>query len=219
MQHVQSPVIPVVGELIRRHPGTISLGQGVVHFGPPPEATARAVAFLSDHPNHKYQAVDGISELRQAIENKLRAENGIEARPASHVVVTAGGNMAFINALAAIADEGDEIVLQAPYYFNHEMAVVMFGCRPVIVPTDADYQLRPDAIAAAITPRTRAVVTISPNNPSGAVYSERALREVNDLCRRRNVFHIHDEAYEYFLYGGARHFSPGSIPGSAEHTI
>jgi len=219
MQAVQSPVVPVVAELIRRHPGTISLGQGVVHFGPPAEAVARAVSYLSEQPSHKYQAVDGIAELRAAIEAKLREENGIDVGPASRIVVTAGGNMAFINALLAIADEGDEIILLSPYYFNHEMAVVMFGCRPVVVPTDADYQLDPTAIAAAITPRTRAVVTISPNNPTGAVYSERALREVSELCRRQGVAHLHDEAYEYFVYGAARHFSPGSIPGSAEHTI
>jgi aspartate/methionine/tyrosine aminotransferase len=89
----------------------------------------------------------------------------------------------------------------------------------VLVPTDAQYQLQPDAIARAISPRTRAVVTISPNNPTGAVYPEAALRAVNRLCRERGLYHIHDEAYEYFVYDGARHFSPGSIEGAAAHTI
>jgi len=87
------------------------------------------------------------------------------------------------------------------------------------VPTDDVYQLQPEAIAAAITRRTRAVVTISPNNPTGAVYRESDLRRVNEICRRSGVYHISDEAYEYFTYDGARHFSPGSIEGSAEHTI
>jgi aspartate/methionine/tyrosine aminotransferase len=118
-----------------------------------------------------------------------------------------------------VADPGDEIILQKPFYFNHDMAVTMAGCRPVCVETDEHYQLRPGAIAAAITPRTRAVVTISPNNPSGAVYPEAALRAVNSLCRERGLYHIHDEAYEYFTYGGLRHFSPGSIDESARHTI
>jgi aspartate/methionine/tyrosine aminotransferase len=76
-----------------------------------------------------------------------------------------------------------------------------------------------ELIEAAITPRTKAVVTVSPNNPTGAVYPESALREVNRICRERGVYHIHDEAYEYFTYGNARHFSPGSIAGSADHTI
>src|SRR5205807_2533015 len=106
-----------------------------------------------------------------------------------------------------------------PYYFNHEMAVTMADARPVVVKTDENYQLRPDAIRQAITSRTRAIVTVSPNNPSGAVYGEAALREVNELCRSRGLYHIHDEAYEYFTYEGARHFSPGSITGAQGHTI
>jgi aspartate/methionine/tyrosine aminotransferase len=89
----------------------------------------------------------------------------------------------------------------------------------VLVPTDTRYQLQPDLIARAITSRTRAVVTISPNNPSGAVYPEQALRTVNELCRTRGIYHIHDEAYEYFTYGEAKHFSPGSLEGGDEHTI
>jgi aspartate/methionine/tyrosine aminotransferase len=219
LQKVQSPIIPVVGELIRNHPGAISLGQGVVSYPPPPPAFDQIAAFLGNPELHKYQAVYGVPQLLELIEAKLRDENGIEAQPHSRVVVTAGGNMAFVNALLAVADAGDEIILQTPYYFNHEMAITMANCRATLVPTDENYQLQPRLIAEAITGRTRAVVTISPNNPTGAVYSESSLREVNGICRARGVYHIHDEAYEYFTYGGARHFSPGSIEGSAEHTV
>ncbi len=127
--------------------------------------------------------------------------------------------MAFVNALSAIADPGDEIILLSPYYFNHEMAVGMLNCRPVIAPTIADHQLDVSQIADRISPRTRAVVTVSPNNPTGAVYSREALTAVNDLCRAQNIYHIHDEAYEYFVFDGAKHFSPASLPGSADHTI
>jgi aspartate/methionine/tyrosine aminotransferase len=111
------------------------------------------------------------------------------------------------------------VILPLPYYFNHEMALVMTDVRPVLVETDDQFQLRLDRIEAAITPRTRAIVTVSPNNPTGAVYPEPALRAVNALCRERGLYHIHDEAYEYFTYDGVRAFSPGSIPGSEEHTI
>ena len=218
IQSVQTPIIPVVGELIRQHPGTISLGQGVVWYPPPPEAFDEIGMMLADPSQHKYQAVYGIPALLNQIETKLRDENGIDLT-GSHIVVTAGGNMAFINALLAIADAGDEVILQTPYYFNHEMAITMANCNPVLVPTDENYQLQPKLIAEAITERTRAVVTISPNNPTGAVYPESALREVNELCRQRGIYHIHDEAYEYFTYGDAKHFSPGSIPGSNEYTI
>jgi aspartate/methionine/tyrosine aminotransferase len=216
---VQSPIIPVVGALIRNHPGTISLGQGVVSYGPPPQAINQINAFLSDPDHHKYQAVHGVPPLLEAIERKLRDENGIPLDHTQRIVVTAGGNMAFMNAVLAITDPGDEVILQVPYYFNHEMAIVMADCQPVLVGTDENYQLRPAAIRQAITSKTRAVVTISPNNPTGAVYPEEALRQVNDLCRERGIYHIHDEAYEYFTYGGAKHFSPGSIPGAGAHTI
>ncbi len=219
MQAVQQPIIPVVGELIRRHPGTISLGQGVVHYGPPREAIERLTRFL-DHPqNHKYKPVEGIPELVAAIETKLARENGIELAGGSRIVVTAGGNMAFFNALLAIADPDDEIVLLAPYYFNHEMAVAMVNCKATLAPVDANYQIDLAAVRRVISPRTRAVVTISPNNPTGAVYSREALTAVNDLCRERGIYHISDEAYEYFVYGDAQHFSPGSIRGAAPHTI
>jgi len=119
----------------------------------------------------------------------------------------------------AISEPGDEIVLPVPFYFNHEMAIQMAGCRAVLVPTDDRCQLRVDALARAIGDRTRGIVTISPNNPSGAVFSGAALGEVNALCRDRGLYHISDEAYEYFTYGSARHVSPGSFPGAAGHTI
>jgi aspartate/methionine/tyrosine aminotransferase len=216
---VQPPIIPVIGELIRRHPGTISLGQGIVWYGPPAEALGRIPLFLAEPGNHKYQAVRGIPELLERIEEKLVDENGIILGDGRRVVVTAGANMAFLNALLAIADPGDEIILNLPFYFNHEMAIRMANCQPVLVPTDAQYQLQPDRIAAAITSRTRAIVTVSPNNPTGVVYPEAILREINQLCRERGIYHIHDEAYEYFVHGKARHFSPGAIEGSAGYTI
>ena len=127
--------------------------------------------------------------------------------------------MAFMHAALTITEPGDEIILNVPFYFNHEMAIEMAGCRAVRVQTDAAYQLRVDAIRAAITDRTRAIVTVSPNNPSGAVLTEASLRAVNMLCAERGLYHISDEAYEYFTYGDARHVSAGSFPGSAPHTI
>ena len=185
MQSVQTPIIPVVGELIRANPGTISLGQGVAYYGPPPEAEQYIQKFFADPQNHKYKLVQGIPELLEAIEKKLAAENGIRLGADQRIVVTAGANMGFVNALLAITDPGDEIILNLPYYFNHEMAITMADCKAVCVPTDENYQLQPAAIESAITARTRAVVTISPNNPTGAVYPQESLRQVNDLCRRR----------------------------------
>lgn len=133
--------------------------------------------------------------------------------------VTAGANLAFAAALLAIADPGDEVVLVRPYYFNYEMAVAMASCVPVPVAAGTDLGLDPDAVGRSLGPRTRAVVTISPNNPTGAVYPRESLAAVSDLCRRRGVFHVHDEAYEYFVWGVTRHWSPASEPGARAHTV
>lgn len=222
MDAVQSPIIPVIGGLIRDTPGTISLGQGVVHYGPP-QAAVDAVRDALASPEasrtlHGYGDGAGYAPLVAAITAKLKAENGIDVAQGSRVMVTAGANMAFMHAVLAITVPGDEVILPVPFYFNHEMAVEMAGCRVVRVPTDERYQLKLDAIEAAITPRTRAILTISPNNPSGAVLSEASLRAVNGLCAVRGLYHLSDEPYEYFTYG-VPHTSPGSFAGAAAHTI
>jgi aspartate/methionine/tyrosine aminotransferase len=218
MDAVQAPIIPIVGELIRTTPGTISLGQGMVSWGPPPEAIEAACEAASLPAAHRYGAVEGESAFLDTIARKLRAENRLDLS-AGRILVTTGSNMAFLSVIQAITEAGDEIVLPTPFYFNHEMAIRIADCVPVTVSTDESYQLNVDAIAAAITPRTRAVVTVSPNNPTGAVYPEETLTAVNQLCARTGVYHIADEAYEYFTYEGSRHFSPGSLPGAGAHTI
>ena len=216
---VQTPVIPIVSQWMAETPGTISLGQGMVAYGPPDAALDAARRFPQHDGEHRYGRVEGLPELSELFEAKLKAENNITVRPDSCVVITAGSNLAFMNAVLAIADPGDEFIFPLPYYFNHCMAVTMANCVTVGVKTLPDYQLDLDAIARAITPKTRAVVTVSPNNPTGAVYSEASLRALNALCRERGVYHIHDEAYEYFTYDHTKNFSAGSIAGAAEHTI
>ena len=219
MEAVRPSHIPVIAALLREYPDAITLGQGVVHYPPPDEAREAIGRFYDDPNNHKYKAEVGIPPLREAFKSKLKAKNGFSFGTDSQVVITAGSNMAFLNAILAVCDPGDEVIVPVPYYFNHEMAITMASARPVFVPTGPDYQLRLDAIEGAITSRTRAILTVSPNNPTGVVLSEASLRAVNELCRRRGLYHVSDEAYEYFVYDGVRHFSPGSLPGSAGHTI
>ena len=219
MDAVQAPIVAVVGDLIRQVPGTISLGQGVVHFGPPPAALDSAREALTNPETHAYQDGAGNPDLIAAIEHKLRRDNGIDVARGSRVVVTAGGNMAFQHAILAITSPGDEVILPVPFYFNHEMAIQIADCNPVRVPTDERYQLDVDAIRAAVTPRTRAIVTVSPNNPTGAVYPEASLRAISRLCQERGIYHISDEVYEYFTYGETRHVSPGAFEGAHACTI
>jgi len=219
MNQVQSPLIPLIGELIQANPDTISLGQGVVAYPPPPQTIESLQSFLAQSNNHLYQSVIGIKPLIEKIKIKLSQDNQIEVNSQNCVVVTAGSNMAFLSAILAITKAGDEIILNTPYYFNHEMAITIANCHPVLVNTDYCYQLDTKAILQSITPNTKAIVTISPNNPTGVVYSAESLRQVNDICRDRGIYHISDEAYEYFTYEGVKHISPAAGVKCENHTI
>ena len=218
LSQVQQPVIPVMGELIRQTPGTLSLGQGMVHWRPP--ATALEAAHISlvegAEGRDRYGPVAGDPALRERLSLWLETEHGLDLST-SELLITAGSNMAF-NAIAQVLlDPGDELLLPVPYYFNHEMAIRLAGGTPV--PVAAGVVPDPEQLAAAITPRTRGIVTISPNNPSGAVFPQAVLEAINQLCSKRGLLHISDEAYALFSHGGAAVWSPGSASGSGAHTI
>ncbi|MFM7312949.1 MAG: aminotransferase class I/II-fold pyridoxal phosphate-dependent enzyme, partial [Cyanobium sp.] len=219
---VQAPVIPVMGELIGRTPGTLSLGQGMVHWGPPPaalevlSASTRAHGAGGDPGLHTYGPVAGDPTLLAALAAWLGREHGLDLEGGS-LLVSAGSNMAFNAVVQVLCDPGDELILPVPYYFNHEMAIRLAGGTPM--PVQAGLIPDPELLAAAITPRTRAIVTVSPNNPSGAVIPQPVLAAINRLCAERGLLHICDEAYGLFSHGDTPAWSPGSQSGSAAHTI
>ncbi len=218
MLEIQTPVIPVIADLINSTPGTISFGQGVVYY-PPPEQSIKKLHEIGQNPvTHHYSHTAGISGLRELIVKKLGFENHISVNE-KNIVVTAGANMAFLNALFVITKPGDEVIQIIPYYFNHEMAIRMVGCKPVLVKADEYYLPSVESIKSAITVNTRAIVTISPNNPTGTVYPKSLLEAINALCKQHGIYHISDEAYEYFTYAGNKHFSPGSVGQNNQHTI
>lgn len=217
MASVQMPVMGFVADLIRENPGTISLGQGVVHYGPPAQALDAAREAIGRPGTHRYGYVIGRHDLREAFKDKMIRENKLD--PGFEVIVTAGSNMAFFETALAITDPGDEVILVAPYYFNHEMGVRIAGCKPVVVEVEGNYLPDIDSLESAITDRTRAIVTVSPNNPTGVVYPPTLLRRINLLCASHGLYHITDEAYDYFVFDGEKHYSPGSAPGSYAHTV
>ena len=220
ISRIQSPVIPIVGQLIANHPGTISLGQGVVHYAPPEAIKSAVIQAIANDPRvHRYGMFYGIPEFIQQVASKLEAENRIRVDERHRIICTAGSNMGFLNAAYAIADPGDEIILLSPCYFNHEMAITMADCRSVLVPTTDEYQIDFGRLKAAITARTKAIVTVSPSNPTGAIYPAADIVAVNRLCEDHGIFHISDEAYEYFVYDGQQPFSPASLDNAVEHTI
>jgi aspartate/methionine/tyrosine aminotransferase len=217
LQQVQTPVIPVMGELIRSHPGTLSLGQGMVHWGPPPTVLAALQdADLGDLSLQRYGHVQGDEQLLDALSRWLKEQHQLDLQE-SALLVTAGSNMAFNAVAQVLCDPGDELILPVPYYFNHEMAIRLAGGVPV--PVDAGLIPDPERLAAAITARSRAIVTISPNNPSGTVIPPAVLAAINELCAQRGLLHICDEAYGLFRHGTTPVWSPGSTSGSGRHTL
>jgi aspartate/methionine/tyrosine aminotransferase len=219
IEAIQTPIIPTITQLARENPGTISLGQGVAYYGPPQQAYDEIHKQLSSPKLNAYGPVEGIPELTQALTNKLHTRNNISVNSHNKVFVTAGSNMAFSSLMLAIADPGDEIILLTPYYFNHEMAIRMANATPVLVPTLDNYHPDIERIKNVITNKTRAIVTVSPNNPTGAVYTQEELTTINQLCAERGIYHISDEAYEDFLHEDRQHFSPASLNNSEKHTI
>ena len=224
MAQVIQPVIPQVTALLQRHTDALSLAQGVAAWGPPAEVYERLSRDLSTAPIQtgagaeldRYGAGLGESKLREAAWRELKDVRQLDL-DGSTVVVTAGSNMAFHSLAQVICDPLSEVILPLPWYFNHAMAIQLAGATPVGV--NAGLIPDPETLAAAITPLTVAIVTVSPNNPSGVVIPASVLEAINRLCVRHGLFHISDEAYAEFVYGEVPHWSPGRVAGSGGHTI
>lgn len=219
LEAVQNPIIPFVAELTREYPGTISFGQGITFYAPPAQAFRRVRQCLADISINSYGPVAGLPELQRGLAHKLETVNAIRVNANNTIVVTAGSNMAFNTAILAITDPGDEVIVPLPYYFNHEMSLAMHQCTPVLVPTHKDFHLHTAKLKAALTSKTKAIVTISPNNPSGAVYTKDELIFVNELCQQYGIYHISDEAYESFCFDSHRHFSVATDANASDYTI
>ena len=160
-----------------------------------------------------YSGNAGLPELRQEICKKLKRDNGIGA-DISQVLVTVGAIEGLSAAVMALIDPGDEVILPSPTYSTHIRQVVIASGKPVFAPTieEDGFVLDIDAIRAAITPKTRAILYCSPSNPAGTAFSEQQLRELAAVALEHDLAVITDEAYEYFTFDGSEHFSIGSIP-------
>ncbi len=189
----------------------ISFGSGEPDFDTPAHIKAAAVQALEEGFT-KYTATDGIAELKDAIRTKLKRDNGLEyAR--DEVIVSCGGKHALYNVAQVLFDRGDEVLIPSPYWVTYPEQVKLCEARPVVVPTDEaeGFRLRPEAVAAALTPRTKALILDSPNNPTGAVASREDLQALATLAVERGVWVISDECYEALCYDGAAHVSIASL--------
>ncbi|KRT68271.1 MAG: aspartate aminotransferase A (AspAT) [Candidatus Rokubacteria bacterium CSP1-6] len=188
----------------------ISFGAGEPDFDTPERIKEAAIrAIRKGHT--KYTDASGIVELREAVCRKLKRDNGLDYEPAD-VLISVGAKHTLYNAVVALLNPGDEVLIPAPYWVSYPEQVKLVDGVPVAVPTEeADgFQVDPGRLAAAVTPRTRAVVINSPNNPTGAVFSPAALRAVGELAVKHDLLVISDECYEALTYEG-RHVSIASL--------
>lgn len=195
-------------------------GQGidVVDFSvgepdfPTPEVVKRAAKAALDANFTKYTANDGIPDLKQAICGKLERDNGLAYSP-DEVIVSAGAKNSLFNVAMALYDEGDDILIPAPYWVSYPDQVKLAKANPVVVPTREEdgFRLQARDLAAAITPNTKAIILNYPCNPTGATYTREQLEEIADVCVREQIWVISDEIYEKLIYDGQRFVSIASV--------
>lgn len=177
-----------------------------------PENIREAAKRALDEGHTKYTLVNGILELREAIAKKLWEDNGLVYSP-ENIVVGTGAKQPLFEAVFTVCEEGDEVLIPVPAWVSYEEIVKLSGAEPVFVQTDVEhgFALDIDAIEKAITEKTKAIILNTPNNPTGAVYSEESLRKLAGLALKHHFYIIVDEIYEKLIYNEEKHFSVASI--------
>ena len=158
----------------------------------------------------KYTATNGIAALREAVCEKLRKDNGLAYTPAQ-ICISSGAKQALSNAVYALCDEGDEVLIPTPCYVSYVEIVKLAGGVPVLVPTNDDFSLNVENFRRAITARTKLILLNTPNNPTGAVYSRASLEALGRIAEENDLYVISDEVYEKLVYDGAEHVSIASM--------
>jgi len=203
-----------------------SKGVDVADFGagepdfPTPDHIKRACIKALEENRTKYTPVPGVTQLRQAICDWHKRELGSSYQSAE-CVVTVGGKQAIFNAVCALVNPGDEVVMAAPYWVSYPDIVKYAGGKPVVVETRADdgFVMHAAQVERAITPRTRIVIANSPSNPTGGVIPAGELQKILEVCQRHGVWLMSDECYSHFVYGDAKPYSIASVPNSKSGLI
>lgn len=199
--------------------GGINMAQGVCDTPVPPLIEEAAIRAIRDGQNI-YTRCDGIARLREAIAAKQLRDYGLRYDPEREVMVASGATAGYHAAAMALLNPGDEVLIFEPFYGYHVNTLKSLRVNPVIVPlAEPDWQLDVDAMRAAITSRTRAILLNTPANPSGKIFTLSELEEVAAVCRQQDLFLFTDEIYEYFVYDGARHICAATLPGMRERTV
>ncbi|MEP7286555.1 MAG: aminotransferase class I/II-fold pyridoxal phosphate-dependent enzyme [Chloroflexota bacterium] len=205
--------------MLARERGAVNLGQGAPDFDGSPEVLAAAVAAINSQMN-QYAPGLGLPKVKEAVALHVERFYGQKVDPVEEVVITSGATEAMFAAILGLSDPGDEIIVFEPVYDSYVPNMQMAGVTPRYVslrPPTWDFD--PDELAAAFTPRTRAIIINTPHNPTGKVYSHAELSLIAELCQRHDVIAITDEVYEHILYDGAIHTHLACLPGMEDRTL
>ena len=196
----------------------VNFGAGEPHFSTPQHIKDAAIQAIQDNFS-RYTVISGIPELRKAIVDRHAADFATDYA-IDECVFTTGGKLALFNAVQVLVDHGDEVILPVPYWVSFKDIIQYAGGKVVYLPTDEkeDFRITADAIEAAITPRTKAIILNSPSNPAGSVVSAEDLERIVRLAHERNIFVLLDECYIYLNYTGAL-ISGASFTEAKEHVI
>jgi aspartate aminotransferase len=199
----------------------IGFGAGEPDFPTPAHVVEAAAHACRDPRNHKYSPAGGLPELRAAVAAKTGRDSGYEVG-ADQVLITNGGKHALYNAFATLLDPGDEVLLPAPYWTTYPESIALAGGVPVVLATDAStgFKVTLDQLDAAVTGRTKALVFVSPSNPSGAVYAPAQVEAIGRWAAERGIWVVTDEIYEHLTYGDHAFSSmPALVPELAERCL
>ena len=200
--------------------GGVNLAQGLPDFEPPPELSAALERALAVPENHQYSYTWGSPELRGAVAAKSARFNGIRCDPDDEVTITCGVSEGVVDAVLALTEPGDEVIVFEPWYENYVPACALAGAVPRYVPlSEPGYRLDPERLERAVTPRTRLVIVNTPGNPCGRVFSREELEGVARVCARHGLVAVTDEIYEHMWYDGRRHVSLASLSGMEDRTV
>lgn len=210
-------IFAAINHLARQH-GAINLGQGAPDFDAPPPVLEAAIRALSSQLN-QYAPNIGLPEARAAIAQHAQRFYGQSVSP-DQVLITAGATEAMFAAILGLSDPGDEIIVFQPVYDSYVPNMRMAGVTPRYVNLyPPDWTFDPDELAAAFTPRTKAIIINTPHNPTGKCYTRHELAIIAELCLRHDVLAITDEVYEHITYDGAQHVRLATLEGMAERSL
>ncbi|GAP64157.1 aminotransferase [Ardenticatena maritima] len=199
--------------------GAVNMAQGAPDFPAAPEVKLAAIRAIAEDKN-QYSVTWGLAELREAVAARVARRFGLHADPEREVTITCGVTEAVVAALLATLETGDEVIIIEPAHENYLPATAFAGGVPRFVPLrPPKFALDVDALAAAVTPRTRVLILNTPHNPSGRVFTRAELLAVADLAERYNLLVLTDEIYDEILYDGREHIAFATLPGMAERTI